>query len=149
MITYTRGDIFAFKANAVVNTVNCVGVMGKGVALAVKQKYPPILSAYKHACRAGIITPGSLWCWHAHDGTIVYNVATKDHWRDPSQYRWVESGLSRLSTILAHVSPMTIVVPPLGCGCGGLDWDVVQPMIANALGAQTRHKILVLEPARE
>lgn len=146
MIEYKQGDIFGFSANAIVNTVNCVGVMGKGIALAVKKRYPKILGDYKRACAARIVTPGSLWCWRAPDQTVVYNIATKNHWRDPSQYRWVEQGLSHLAIALTYAKPIIIVVPPLGCRCGGLDWQIVRPMIANALAEQPRHRIIVLEP---
>ena len=146
MISYAKGEITSFEANIVVNTVNCVGVMGKGVALAIRNRYPQIQSAYRRACRTGMVMPGTLWCWHAPDGTLIWSAATKNHWRDPSQYRWVESCLSNIAILLAQMTPHSIVVPPLGCGNGGLEWERVRPMITNALGEFDSHNIIVLEP---
>ena len=133
---FTRGNIVNDPADVIVNTVNCVGVMGKGVAKAFADAFPAILDPYRRACRAGEIRPGTARiyaipgdpasrCWAA--------MATKDHWRDPSQYPWIEAGLANLARNAHAVDARSIAIPRPGCGLGGLSWARVQPMLEAAL----------------
>jgi O-acetyl-ADP-ribose deacetylase (regulator of RNase III) len=138
-------DIFDIDADAYVNTVNCVGVMGKGVALAFKARYPALMTQYKRYCRNNMIMPGELMIWRSPDKKWVFNVATKDHWRNPSRYTWVRQGLNELYKFLVNMDIKTIVIPPLGCGCGGLDWNEVWPMIHSSLN-DLDMEVLVIEP---
>lgn len=135
-IQFIRGDITADQSNILVNTVNCVGVMGKGVALAFANAFPAIIAPYKAACSSSAIRPGTsrLYpipgdpqsrCWAA--------MATKDHWRDPSQYGWVETALADLAANARAIGARSIAIPRPGCGNGGLDWARVRPMLEAAL----------------
>lgn len=147
MLTFIPScDIFSVDADIYVNTVNCVGIMGKGVALAVKTRYPSIMIPYQRACREKVLRPGRLFGFNASDGKIIIGIATKDHWRDPSRYQWIEHGLSNLAGCLMGYPGCRVVIPPLGCGNGQLDWNVVKPMINNALAEMPGNEIIVIEP---
>lgn len=151
MIKFKTGDMFAEKADIMVNTVNCVGVMGKGIALEFKKRYPEMYRWYQKKCSDGFICPGHIYPWFnadlLEDSPEIINVATKDHWKDPSKIGWVESILSRIELLLLGVTPdITIVIPALGCGNGGLDWNLVKPMIIDKLG-HLEANIIVFEPA--
>ena len=135
MIEYATGDIFSQPHFAIVNPVNCAGVMGAGLALQFKRKYPACFPPYRKACMQGALRPGTvLLCptglpiphWIVH-------FPTKRHWRDPSRLRDIEQGLHDLaSAIRLHGIP-SIAVPPLGCGLGGLDWPSVRALIEATL----------------
>lgn len=135
-IRFTRGNIVNDPADVLVNTVNCVGVMGKGVAKAFADAFPDIVAPYRLQCRSGQIRPGTsrvyripndpqFRCWAA--------MATKDHWRDPSQYDWVEAALADLARNARAIDAESIAIPRPGCGLGGLAWERVQPMLEAAL----------------
>jgi len=146
MVKLIKADyIFDVDADAYVNTVNCVGIMGKGVALAFKLRYPALMTQYKRYCRNNMLRPGELMIWRSPDKKWVFNIATKDHWRNPSRYAWVRQGLNELYKFLVNMDIRTIVIPPLGCGCGGLDWNEVWPMIHSSLN-DLDMEVLVLEP---
>jgi O-acetyl-ADP-ribose deacetylase (regulator of RNase III) len=151
MIEIVTGDFFDYEADIRVNTVNCVGVMGAGVALAFKIKYPKMFEEYAKACAQKIIRPGKPLVWFEddmfhHSGLTIINFPTKDHWRDPSEYEFIESGLVWLAEFLSGNPGKTITVPALGCGHGGLDWEIVRPMIKQYLDIVPA-KVLLFEPA--
>jgi len=132
MVTFTTGDMFSVPADIRVNTVNCVGVMGAGVALAFRNRYPAMFREYAAACLRGEVRPGSLHVWT--DGDIeVVNMPTKRHFRYPSTYEDVESGLAALRKHLSGRGRARVTLPAPGCGCGGLDWSRVSELIREHL----------------
>ena len=149
-------DLFDTGAEALVNTVNCVGVMGAGVALGVKTRWPSVYRVYRDCCRRGEITPGSVTLipTEAHvppDGPnqplYVLNLATKNHWRQPSQLTWIDAGLAELARTLVEAELDSVALPPPGCGHGGLNWTDVRPLIEHHLG-DLDADIEVYAPAR-
>lgn len=149
MIAVERASIFELPADVRVNTINTAGVMGAGVALAFRRRYPDMFRAYKLACELGSIQIGTLHTWQADDCLIV-NLPTKLSWRTPSQYNYVESGLRALRILLQEIEAgRRVTIPAIGCGNGGLDWSVVLPMINMELApVAERHSITLLEPLR-
>jgi O-acetyl-ADP-ribose deacetylase (regulator of RNase III) len=149
MLEFIKGDFFDFDADIRVNTVNCVGVMGAGVALAFKKKYPEMFKEYVRQCKENEISPGRPSVWKKGDifskGIEIINFPTKNHWRNPSEYKYVEDGLIWLSKYLKNKEGLTITLPALGCGHGGLDWERVKRLILEYLG-ETSNNILVFEP---
>lgn len=151
-ITFKSGDMFAEPVEALVNTVNCVGVMGKGVALEFKKRWPENFKVYKEACLAKRLRPGGLLIYDnrqllSGDGPrYLVNFPTKDHWRSPSKLSFIEDGLEALAAEIQEHGITSIALPPLGCGNGGLDWSVVKPMIADKLGALGNVEIVVFSP---
>lgn len=135
MIQIEQGNLLLADVDALINTVNCVGVMGKGLALQFKQAFPDNFKAYAQACAAGGVQAGRM---HIHDngGLVnprwIINFPTKRHWRDGSRLEDVASGLAALVADVQRLGIQSIAIPPLGCGLGGLDWAVVQPMIECA-----------------
>ncbi len=135
MITEVSGNLIRDDAQALVNTVNVVGVMGKGLALQFKRAFPDVFRAYQAACQAGEVTPGRILPVRIHDtDRWVLNFPTKRHWRQPSRLEDVESGLIDLVRVLTSHEIRSVAIPPLGCGNGGLDWAVVKPLIVDRLG---------------
>ncbi len=132
----TSGDLLKVEADAIVNTVNCVGVMGKGIALQFKKKWPENFKAYEKACKAGSIRPGSMFVHElgrlAGKPYFIINFPTKDHWRGKSELSFIEDGLKDLVRMVREHGIRSIAIPPLGCGNGGLDWSVVKPLIEQA-----------------
>jgi O-acetyl-ADP-ribose deacetylase (regulator of RNase III) len=145
MIEFTHGDMFGVDADIRVNTVNCVGVMGKGVALAFRNRYPEMFREYKVACRDGQVQPGRLFVWHNLANDWVVNFPTKRDWKEKSRYEDIESGLMALCEYLSDKGEVTMTLPALGCGHGGLDWQIVSRMIAEHLG-DLAARILVFAP---
>ena len=146
MIEFTKGDMFALKVGARVNTVNCVGVMGAGVALGFKKRYPDMFREYQLECMANRIVPGRLHIWKAPNGELVINFPTKRDWQDPSRYEDIASGLEALRKFLCEQGSISVALPALGCGHGGLDWSRVSSMINESLSGLDAH-IFVFEPA--
>lgn len=146
MIEFTKGDMFEVPVDVRVNTVNCQGVMGAGVALAFKNRYPDMFKDYQSACRDGRVRPGNLHVWKSLMGEWVINFPTKRHWRDPSRYEDILSGLEALRNYLREQGRISVALPALGCGHGGLDWGKVSSMIKNSLG-DLDARILAFEPA--
>lgn len=150
MIEFVKGDFFEFDADIRINTVNCVGVMGAGVALAFKNKYPEMFKEYAKDCKLGLIKPGLPSVWNNTDMFTkeleIINFPTKNHWRKPSEYEYVENGLKWLSDYLKQKSYSIVTLPALGCGHGGLDWIKVKQLIEVHL-ADSQHKIYVFEPS--
>lgn len=144
MITFTSGDMFSISANCLVNTVNCVGIMGAGVALAFKNRYPSMYEDYKKACDLGQIRPGFLHIWENAE-TIIINFPTKRHWRNKSRYEDIQIGLKALNSFLTDKPHLKVSLPALGCGNGGLDWEIVSSMIKDELSSVNAN-IMVFEP---
>lgn len=133
MLKFIEGDLFDQPADIRINTVNCVGVMGKGVALAFKERYPLMFDDYRKACNRGEVQPGRLHTWDSPEGTTVVNFPTKRHWRQKSRYDDVEDGLRALHDYLKNRGTVRVTLPALGCGHGGLDWDRVLELIRDHL----------------
>lgn len=149
MLKYVSGDFFEYKADIRINTVNCVGVMGAGVALAFKGRYPDMYSEYVEQCEKGNLSPSQPWVWKGVDmfsGSVeIINLATKKHWRNPSKYIYVEEGLKWLAVYLSDKRESVVTLPALGCGHGGLDWVVVKELIERYLSGVPA-EVLVFEP---
>lgn len=142
-ITYTRGNLLESDCEVLVNPVNCVGVMGKGLALQFKEEFgEAITHEYKVACSKGTLRPGRpqflrVYGTNTRSGTKTYgviNFPTKLHWRDPSRIEWIEQGLISLAAFIRTRNIGSIAVPRLGCGLGGLNWAHVRPLIEKHLG---------------
>jgi O-acetyl-ADP-ribose deacetylase (regulator of RNase III) len=133
MITYTTGDMFTSKMQMLVNPVNTVGIMGKGLAKHFKIRYPTMFTNYKTACDSGLLTVGKLHIFHTDDKWIL-NFPTKAHWRAKSKVEYIEAGLNRFVEIYKHEQIESIAFPMLGCGLGGLDWvSQVKPLMETYL----------------
>lgn len=145
MINLTSGDMFRIAADYRINTVNCVGVMGKGVALEFKRRYPRMYQDYRRTCLAGMLEPGSLHYFKENDCTVI-NFPTKVDWRYPSQYEWIRLGLESLREYLVDKGNAIVTVPALGCGHGGLDWKKVLPLINEYLGSLKETTFWVFDP---
>lgn len=151
-LTFKKGDMFAEPVEALVNTVNCVGVMGKGVALEFKQRWPENFKLYKAACDSKALVPGKILVYEnarlfGVDGPrFLVNFPTKAHWRSPSKLSYIEDGLDALVDEIRQLNIRSIALPPLGCGNGGLDWAVVKPLIAEKLSALDGVEIVVFSP---
>jgi len=150
MIELTRGNLLEAPAEALVNTVNCVGYMGKGIALQFKQAFPANFKHYETACHAGDMAPGKMMI-HDNGGLVnpryIINFPTKRHWKGKSRIEDVESGLKALVADVQRLGIRSIAVPPLGCGLGGLEWRVVRPMIEQAFAGLPDVQVLLFEPA--
>ncbi len=146
MLSFTKGNMFATPADIRVNTVNCVGVMGAGVALAFKQRFPKMFREYKRQCELGLVRPGELHIWKSLGGDWIINFPTKRHWREKSRYEDIESGLVALREYLAKQGHVRVTLPALGSGHGGLDWTRVSTMIRKHLEG-LEAEILVFDPA--
>lgn len=144
MIRYVKGNIFQSTAQAVTNTVNLRGVMGKGLALAFKEKYSGLFQSYAIDVIEKRIAIGLPTIWKGPDKWVV-NFPTKDDWRKPSAYEYIEKGLIGLRPKLDEWGVLTLALPPLGCGLGSLDWKIVKPMIEKHLG-DMEMSIEVYEP---
>lgn len=127
------GNIFESKCTTIVNTVNCVGVMGKGIALEFKKRYPAMYRDYVEKCNQGEVKPGKPFVYQDSDGTRILNFPTKDHWRSPSRLSYVIDGLDWFIENYEDYGISSIAFPPLGCGNGGLTWRVVGPIMYSKL----------------
>lgn len=151
-LTFKKGDMFSEPVEALVNTVNCVGVMGKGVALEFKRRWPDNFKAYKSACESGALQPGKILTFDnyelfAHDGPrYLVNFPTKQHWRSKSKLAYVEQGLDALVDEINRFQFRSIGIPPLGCGNGGLDWEDVKPLIVAKLEPLNDIEIVIFSP---
>lgn len=132
MIKYIEGDIFDSPAQVIVNTVNTVGVMGKGLALSFKQRYPEMFAAYRTACEKHQLTIGKLMLWHAPDHWLLL-FPTKENWRHPSRIEYIEKGLNKFVNTYAERNINSIAFPRLGCGNGELNWTDVKPLMEKYL----------------
>ena len=151
MITFTQGNLLAARAEALVNTVNTVGVMGKGIALMFKERFDDNFRRYAAACKAKEVQTGKMFVTPVHelDGPRwIVNFPTKQHWRAPSRMEWVAEGLQDLRRFLVEHRVKSIAIPPLGAGNGGLEWTDVREQIELALG-DLDIDILVFEPTTQ
>ncbi|NKS16900.1 Appr-1-p processing protein [Rhodococcus hoagii] len=138
MLTTATGNLLRADVDALVNTVNTVGVMGKGIALQFRKAYPDMFTAYEKACKAGEVQLGHMHVWET--GTLdgprfIINFPTKGHWRAGSKLRDIDAGLTDLVRVIAEHRITSIALPPLGCGNGGLDWADVEPRIRSAFAS--------------
>lgn len=124
-------DIFQSGCQVLVNPVNCVGVMGKGLALQFKNKYTNMYNEYKQDCIQHRYTPGCCNTYQAKNGTVIANIATKDHWRNQSKYEWIQNGIRELHQIMTAKNYQSVAIPRIGCGLGGLDWNKTKEIIQN------------------
>lgn len=127
------GNIFESKCSTIVNTVNCVGVMGKGIALEYKKRYPEMFLDYVNRCKAGLVKTGMPYVFENSDGTKILNFPTKAHWRSPSRLSYVIDGLDWFIKNYEKSGITSIAFPPLGCGNGGLTWEIVGPVMYQKL----------------
>lgn len=131
------GDIFTSEAEALVNPVNCVGVMGKGLAKEFKARYPNMFAAYWIMCKKCLLKVGTLHTYHRSDiagPRLIINFPTKYHWREASVIETIEAGLKVLAGQIIRNKIRSIAIPMLGCGEGGLSWADVRPLIVERLG---------------
>lgn len=150
MLHFTRGNLLEAQVDAIVNTVNTVGVMGKGIALQIKEAYPEVDAAYRAACERGEVQIGRMHVvpTQALQGPrFVINFPTKKHWRNPSRLGYITEGLKDLRRILPGLGIRSLALPPLGCGSGGLDWVKVRHAILAELGDLEGLDISVFEPS--
>ncbi len=127
------GDLFASRAQTMVNTVNCVGVMGKGVALEFKKRWPAMFEDYQRRCERKQVRLGEPYCYRDGSGVSIINFPTKDHWRSSARVLDIERGLDYLIVHIGEWGITSVAMPPLGCGNGGLEWSEVGPMIYQKL----------------
>ncbi len=149
MIELTRGNILTADAEALVNTVNCVGVMGKGIALQFKKAFPENFKAYEAACRNKEVKPGRMFVFNTgqmFNPRFIINFPTKRHWRGKSRYEDIEMGLEALVQEVRERKIRSIAIPPLGSGLGGLQWEQVKPMIEKAFATMPEVQIKLFEP---
>ena len=149
MIEYKSGDILREDAEALVNTVNCVGVMGKGIALQFKKAYPENFKAYAVACKKGEVQPGRMFVFetgHLLNPRFIINFPTKRHWRSKSRIEDIEIGLDALTETIQKFNIQSIAIPPLGSGLGGLSWHQVKPKIEAAMASLLDVRIIIFEP---
>jgi O-acetyl-ADP-ribose deacetylase (regulator of RNase III) len=142
-----RGDIFAAEVDALVNAVNTAGVMGKGVALAFKKRFPDNFLAYRTACRRGEVRVGEVFVVARETPPrFIFNFPTKEHWSGPSRLEYVRGGLVELKAKLAALAIGSLALPALGCGAGGLRWEEVRPLIIDSLGGLAGMRVLLFAP---
>ncbi|HNE31776.1 MAG TPA: macro domain-containing protein [Nitrospira sp.] len=149
MIQFTRGDILRSESEALVNTVNCVGIMGRGIALQFKNAYPENFKAYTVACKLGQVKPGRMFVFETGQLTpprYIINFPTKRHWRGKSRIEDIEAGLVDLVAVIRAKKIRSISLPPLGSGLGGLNWDEVRSQIQSALSPLVDVNVTVYEP---
>ena len=148
MIRFTKGDLLRADVDALVNTVNCVGIMGRGVALQFKKAFPSNFEEYKTACDQGEVVPGRMFITERHTLSgprFIINFPTKRHWKGKSRIEDIETGLDALRSEIQSRAIKSIAIPPLGAGLGGLNWVDVRARIEQRLG-DLGIDIVVYEP---
>jgi len=133
MINYVTGNILESKLQTITCPVNCIGVMGKGLALDFKNTFHGLFQQYKIACLNQQLKIGRPWIYRINDVKQVLCFPTKDDWRNPSTYEYIEIGMQGLNTLYLRGDINSLAIPQLGCGLGGLDWNNVRPIIENYL----------------
>ncbi len=151
MITYIQGNLLTAKTEALVNTVNTLGVMGKGIALMFKEQFPDNMKLYKSACKANLVQTGKMFVTEREtiEPHWIINFPTKQHWRNPSKMEWIITGLQDLREFIVANSVKSIAIPPLGAGHGGLSWQVVRKQIELILGDLDHVDIQLYEPTAQ
>ena len=148
-IVLTSGDLLESDADALVNAINTVGVMSRGIALQFRQSFPDNYKAYKAACKRGEVRTGEMFVtslWSAHGQRFIINFPTKRDWRQQSDLAYIDAGLVDLVAQVRLRNIRSIAVPPLGCGLGGLDWKDVRPRIEDAFAGLPQVKVLLYGP---
>jgi len=143
MIRFVDGNIFQADTQSIVNPVNCVGVMGKGLALKFKTFYPDMYTAYKKECDNGRIIPGKIFVWviDNYDEVLhIFNFPTKNDWRDPSEMSYIKNGVHTLIHAMEKHNIHSVAIPALGCGLGGLDWTDVSDEIIRQFQRKASNK---------
>ena len=151
MIEFTTGDILKADTDTecLVNTVNCVGIMGRGIALEFKKNYPDNFKSYADACKRQEVLPGQMFVYDTEkllNPRYIINFPTKRHWRGKARMEDIESGLVSLVEVIKAKNIRSIAIPSLGCGLGGLDWEEVKPRIESALDVLEDVQVFVYEP---
>nr|BFD33538.1 macro domain-containing protein [Pigmentibacter ruber] len=146
MIENKYEDLLDSQTEALVNTVNCVGVMGKGIALQFKKAWPDNFKAYASACKKGEIRPGKMFVFETKNKLII-NFPTKVHWKEKSKIDFIIEGLEDLVKVIEKYKIKSIALPPLGCGNGGLNWKDVQPLITKAFKSFPDVQVFLYPPA--
>ncbi|MFB6285663.1 MAG: macro domain-containing protein [Candidatus Bipolaricaulia bacterium] len=156
MIEYETGDILEADVQALVNTVNCVGVMGKGVALQFKLKFPENFRAYEKVCNQDELEPGRVFVFDRGElfegdqgPQYIINFPTKTHWRKPSKLEYIEQGMDALVEEVQQRKIESIAIPPLGCGNGGLDWEDVEAIIERHMEVLSDVRVVLYPPGYE
>jgi O-acetyl-ADP-ribose deacetylase (regulator of RNase III) len=152
MISYLQGNLLDAETDALINTVNTVGVMGKGIALQFKDAFPENYAEYAAACKGGGVRVGEMFVTETHllhTPRFIINFPTKKDWKHPSKLDYVTRGLIDLVRVIRERGIRSVAVPPLGCGNGGLDWALVKPAIESALGELDGVDCLVFEPTAQ
>lgn len=134
MVSIKGGNLLDSQCQTRVNTVNCKGTMGKGIALEFKKRYPDMCTEYAGLCKKGSVKPGVPYIHTLSDGRLILNFPTKNHYKDPSQYPWIKEGLERIKKHYKEWGITSLAIPPLGCGNGKLQWPKVRNMIIKELG---------------
>ena len=149
MITFKQGDLFQERAQALVNPVNCVGVMGKGIALQFKEKFPDNFKEYAQACRWNRVQPGRMFVFETYRPQApqyIINFPTKRHWRDSSRIEDIEAGTLALAEEIRERRIESVAIPALGSGLGGLDWKRVRKILESGLRELEDVRITIHEP---
>lgn len=150
VVKLATGNLLEADTEALVNTVNTEGVMGKGIALQFKKKFPEMYEEYRRACEAGEVQPGRMHVFERKDmlnPRFIINFPTKRHWRSPARMEDLEAGLRALVAEIKKRNIRSVAVPPLGCGNGGLDWAIVRPTIEKTLSELKDVRIFLYPPA--
>ena len=150
MLQYKNGNMLTEETDALVNTVNCVGVMGRGLALQFKNAFPDNFKAYAEACKRQEVQPGRVFVFDTGRLTnprYILNFPTKRHWRGKSRMEYIESGLKALQDVIREKDIRSVAVPPLGTGLGGLDWNEVRLRIEEALGDFDDLRVVIFQPS--
>ncbi len=150
MIKFSKGNLFEAEVEALVNTVNTVGVMGKGIALQFSRAFPEIMKPYKNACKSGKLEVGNVFTVRVsmlEGPKYIINFPTKKHWKGDSKIEFIQSGLQSLKDEIERLGIKSVAIPPLGCGLGGLRWSDVKREMESILAELTDVEVLVYEPA--
>ncbi len=150
MLELTQGDILKADAEALVNTVNCVGIMGRGIALQFRKAFPDNFKAYEAACKAYQVQPGKMFIYdlnRLYTPRFIINFPTKRHWKGKSRIEDIKSGLADLISVIQQQHIRSVAIPPLGCGLGGLNWEEVRPLIIEAFQSVPEVAVFLFEPA--
>ncbi|MDE6064904.1 MAG: macro domain-containing protein [Lachnospiraceae bacterium] len=147
MVEYVKGNMFECNADCLINTVNCEGYMGKGVAYQFKMKFPENNKAYMKACKSGELTVGKVH-YYVEEGITIINFPTKNKWRENSKIEYIEKGMNAFVEVLPELGVRKIAIPPLGCGNGGLIWSEVKNIIENKIaGFSDQYDFVIFEPS--
>lgn len=149
MITVGKGNLLTSEAEALVNTVNCEGFMGKGIALQFKKAFPDNFLAYQKECRIGNIQPGKVFVFRTNsmiNPKYIVNFPTKNCWRGNAKIEYIRDGMISLAKAIENYHISSIAMPPLGCGLGGLQWSDVKPIIVNTLSRFPSLNLILFEP---